>query len=83
MRFESLVNTEGFQTKRSCSSDDWVFESLVNTEGFQTQIQTDAQECEFESLVNTEGFQTIKRSYVIVACLRVLRRLSTTDSMSI
>ena len=37
----------------------------------------------FEGLVNTEGFQTIKRSYVIVTCLRVLRRLSTTDSMSI
>ena len=36
--FESLVNTEGFQTRDSdvvvCKS----FESLVNTEGFQTNV---------------------------------------------
>ena len=52
--FESLVNTEGFQTALVISWRVIKFESLVNTEGFQTQIQTDAQECEFESLVNTE-----------------------------
>ena len=59
------------------------FESLVNTEGFQTFKGLRKTTQQFESLVNTEGFQTIKRSYVIVTCLRVLRRLSTTDSMSI
>ena len=34
--FESLVNTEGFQTKERCNIDYLWFESLVNTEGFQT-----------------------------------------------
>ena len=35
--FESLVNTEGFQTiKKGAAHTIW-FESLVNTEGFQTK----------------------------------------------
>ena len=81
--FESLVNTEGFQTVNVEEYWGKGFESLVNTEGFQTFKGLRKTTQQFESLVNTEGFQTIKRSYVIVACLRVLRRLSTTDSMSI
>ena len=34
--FESLVNTEGFQTASDCFYVHAWFESLVNTEGFQT-----------------------------------------------
>ena len=34
--FESLVNTEGFQTSYLFSQHALAFESLVNTEGFQT-----------------------------------------------
>ena len=34
--FESLVNTEGFQTKVAVINYESTFESLVNTEGFQT-----------------------------------------------
>ena len=81
--FESLVNTEGFQTETVRRTAGNPFESLVNTEGFQTAGTEIQRKRRFESLVNTEGFQTIKRSCVIVTCLRVLRRLSTTDSMSI
>ena len=36
VRFESLVNTEGFQTKNIEKTKNIEFESLVNTEGFQT-----------------------------------------------
>ena len=36
--FESLVNTEGFQTKGKPIANREEFESLVNTEGFQTTI---------------------------------------------
>ena len=35
--FESLVNTEGFQTGVPCVVPSAWFESLVNTEGFQTK----------------------------------------------
>ena len=38
VRFESLVNTEGFQTKPKLHRTDREFESLVNTEGFQTSM---------------------------------------------
>ena len=34
--FESLVNTEGFQTHSKTLRTINLFESLVNTEGFQT-----------------------------------------------
>ena len=34
--FESLVNTEGFQTEARSERSKELFESLVNTEGFQT-----------------------------------------------
>ena len=34
--FESLVNTEGFQTVLKMDHNECQFESLVNTEGFQT-----------------------------------------------
>ena len=34
--FESLVNTEGFQTGDRRETHRTLFESLVNTEGFQT-----------------------------------------------
>ena len=34
--FESLVNTEGFQTCYRVTNEELMFESLVNTEGFQT-----------------------------------------------
>ncbi len=37
MEFESLVNTEGFQTGWNACLREIVFESLVNTEGFQTR----------------------------------------------
>ena len=36
LRFESLVNTEGFQTQIQTDAQECEFESLVNTEGFQT-----------------------------------------------
>ena len=36
--FESLVNTEGFQTERLSAHLPFTFESLVNTEGFQTLL---------------------------------------------
>ena len=36
--FESLVNTEGFQTLHLWNTNEGLFESLVNTEGFQTTI---------------------------------------------
>ena len=62
VRFESLVNTEGFQTGQRNGKLRRKFESLVNTEGFQTD-QLVSVFCEvFESLVNTEGFQTAYRS---------------------
>ena len=35
--FESLVNTEGFQTTNHALTLRDKFESLVNTEGFQTR----------------------------------------------
>ena len=59
LRFESLVNTEGFQT--ACPSVPLLplFESLVNTEGFQTIVIIHNHHIWFESLVNTEGFQTV------------------------
>ena len=37
LRFESLVNTEGIQTRRCASAINELFESLVNTEGIQTE----------------------------------------------
>ena len=37
-QFESLVNTEGFQTRDLQRLHRAQFESLVNTEGFQTGI---------------------------------------------
>ena len=36
--FESLVNTEGFQTEAEDVIAALKFESLVNTEGFQTML---------------------------------------------
>ena len=36
-QFESLVNTEGFQTLCCLQGSYLMFESLVNTEGFQTR----------------------------------------------
>ena len=36
-QFESLVNTEGFQTLKVSPMITLSFESLVNTEGFQTR----------------------------------------------
>ena len=56
--FESLVNTEGFQTVRYAECKLCLFESLVNTEGFQTWVSGYTLAYRFESLVNTEGFQT-------------------------
>ena len=56
--FESLVNTEGFQTGTASFTPTFLFESLVNTEGFQTVKEPVEAVWEFESLVNTEGFQT-------------------------
>ena len=38
MQFESLVNTEGFQTTYRNYPISGQFESLVNTEGFQTSV---------------------------------------------
>ena len=38
-RFESLVNTEGFQTAQQLKERIPEFESLVNTEEFQTIIK--------------------------------------------
>ena len=58
LQFESLVNTEGFQTVQSGLAQITSFESLVNTEGFQTLPKPRVQKLVFESLVNTEGFQT-------------------------
>ena len=57
-KFESLVNTEGFQTIRRDESNPISFESLVNTEGFQTRGICPCIRTSFESFVNTEGFQT-------------------------
>ena len=56
--FESLVNTEGFQTGQLTLPTAKAFESLVNTEGFQTLRRIVRDWLQFESLVNTEGFQT-------------------------
>ena len=56
--FESLVNTEGFQTNDANVPCRTLFESLVNTEGFQTKSDSACADDQFESLVNTEGFQT-------------------------
>ncbi len=56
--FESLVNTEGFQTIHIGFRIHQRFESLVNTEGFQTGVPCVVPSAWFESLVNTEGFQT-------------------------
>ena len=39
-KFESLVNTEGFQTAKMVGASPDSFESLVNTEGFQTGSTT-------------------------------------------
>ena len=61
LQFESLVNTEGFQTAWHGIPVSGSFESLVNTEGFQTEQEKRIKELEFESLVNTEGFQTITK----------------------
>ena len=61
--FESLVNTEGFQTETDSNRHSRLFESLVNTEGFQTDFTQIFICIQFESLVNTEGFQICKRNY--------------------
>ena len=58
LKFESLVNTEGFKTDTLVSLPGKVFESLVNTEGFKTAQFPQMIPREFESLVNTEGFKT-------------------------
>ena len=71
MVFESLVNTEGFQTCSIASKHSIVFESLVNTEGFQTRNTVIPHGCEFESLVNTEGFQTTITMLLTTAVLLV------------
>ena len=62
-KFESLVNTEGFQTEACQIRRPVRFESLVNTEGFQTLRSILCDGLQFESLVNTEGFQTIIKKY--------------------
>ena len=72
MRFESLVNTEGFKTKKTVKLIHSEFESLVNTEGFKTQKPCTVRGCEFESLVNTEGFKTVAVSTYGIDSLRVL-----------
>ena len=71
MRFESLVNTEGFQTATAKVVDYDSFESLVNTEGFQTQYKIILLIFSFESLVNTEGFQTTITMLLTTAVLLV------------
>ena len=58
LKFESLVNTEGFKTDTLVSLPGKVFESLVNTEGFKTGRDHESASHVFESLVNTEGFKT-------------------------
>ena len=70
--FESLVNTEGFQTMVYLQRLHERFESLVNTEGFQTPYLMWQYSYQFESLVNTEGFQTSHLYNVSCARLRVL-----------
>ena len=71
--FESLVNTEGFQTNTQENSLETWFESLVNTEGFQTIWLLKRLKDRFESLVNTEGFQTKNlANNTNITCLRVL-----------
>ena len=69
--FESLVNTEGFQTIPLLQSPKEAFESLVNTEGFQTAKPDSLPDFEFESLVNTEGFQTTITMLLTTAVLLV------------
>ena len=71
-KFESLVNTEGFQTKVHVYIWQLPFESLVNTEGFQTKSDSACADDQFESLVNTEGFQTCWIWVTGNTCLRVL-----------
>ena len=58
LRFESLVNTEGIQTRDYDFIRFRMFESLVNTEGIQTIPPPSSNRPTFESLVNTEGIQT-------------------------
>ena len=58
LKFESLVNTEGIQTRVSARRQALKFESLVNTEGIQTRLCVEMHASLFESLVNTEGIQT-------------------------
>ena len=72
MRFESLVNTEGIQTRYSHSIPGRQFESLVNTEGIQTSAGARRRGVVFESLVNTEGIQTNNQKEMKERCLRVL-----------
>ena len=69
--FESLVNTEGFQTCCKRCYQQGKFESLVNTEGFQTVVRLNRKDIEFESLVNTEGFQTTITMLLTTAVLLV------------
>ena len=59
LKFESLVNTEGIQTRLCVEMHASLFESLVNTEGIQTIHIALRSSAWFESLVNTEGIQTI------------------------
>ena len=58
LKFESLVNTEGIQTRLCVEMHASLFESLVNTEGIQTTSGQHRSNSSFESLVNTEGIQT-------------------------
>ena len=58
LKFESLVNTEGIQTRTMNRKYNAEFESLVNTEGIQTRLCVEMHASLFESLVNTEGIQT-------------------------
>ena len=69
--FESLVNTEGFQTAVPARNQTSKFESLVNTEGFQTSRLRNSTPDRFESLVNTEGFQTTITMLLTTAVLLV------------
>ena len=72
MRFESLVNTEGFKTGHKGYVEQYLFESLVNTEGFKTVGSKSYFRSKFESLVNTEGFKTTYLATVKAKGLRVL-----------
>ena len=70
--FESLVNSDRYQTTGRCNNIYTGFESLVNSDRYQTKIDDCQNGIKFESLVNSDRYQTQRKFETGVDRLRAL-----------